>query len=108
MASASVTEAFEELRPLAFSIAYRMLGSATEAEDVVQESFLRLHRAAEREQVHSPKAFLTTVATRLSIDRLRSAQARREQYVGTWLPEPVVLDEELEAVTEADAADSLS
>jgi RNA polymerase sigma-70 factor, ECF subfamily len=101
---------YEELRPLAFSIAYRMLGTAAEAEDVVQESFLRLAGAAEREEVRAAKAYLTTVATRLSIDRLRSARARREQYVGTWLPEPIVVDDPLTAVTEAEAeaADSLS
>jgi RNA polymerase sigma-70 factor, ECF subfamily len=99
---------YAELRPLIFSIAYRMLGSASEAEDVVQESFLRLHRGAGEGEIHAPKAYLATVATRLSIDRLRSAQARRERYVGTWLPEPVVVDEELEAVFEADRADSLS
>jgi len=103
---------YEELRPLAFSIAYRMLGSAAEAEDVVQESFLRLAGAADREEVRAAKAYLTTVATRLSIDRLRSARARREQYVGTWLPEPIVVDDPLAAVTaaeaEAEAADSLS
>lgn len=99
---------YAELRPLAFSIAYRMLGSASEAEDVVQEAFLRLHRAAEEGEVHAPKAYLATVVTRLGIDRLRSARTRREQYVGTWLPEPIVLDEELEAVTESDTADSLS
>ena len=99
---------YTELRPLVFSIAYRMLGSASEAEDVVQESFLRLHRAAAEDEIHAPKAYLATVATRLSIDRLRSAQRRRERYVGTWLPEPVVVDEELEAVFEEDRADSLS
>jgi RNA polymerase sigma-70 factor, ECF subfamily len=99
---------YAELRPLVFSIAYRMLGSASEAEDVVQESFLRLHRAAAEDEIHAPKAYLATVATRLSIDRLRSAQARRERYVGTWLPEPVVVDEDMEAVSEADQADSLS
>jgi RNA polymerase sigma-70 factor, ECF subfamily len=105
----SIDEAFyTELWPLVFSIAYRMLGSASEAEDVVQESFLRLHRAAAESEIHAPKAYLATVATRLSIDRLRSAQARRERYVGTWLPEPVVVDEELEAVFESDQADSLS
>src|SRR3954453_14180431 len=90
MAFSSVTEAFENLRPLAFSIAYRMLGSVTEAEDVVQEAFLRLHRAGE--EVEHPKAFLTTVTTRLAIDQLRSARARRETYPGPWLPEPLVTD----------------
>src|SRR5215210_858492 len=85
----SVTAAFEQLRPLAFSIAYRMLGSVAEAEDVVQEAFLRLHRT---DAVEHPKAFLTTVTTRLAIDQLRSARARRETYPGPWLPEPVVTD----------------
>src|SRR5918995_5034810 len=83
------TETYESLRPLAFSIAYRMLGSVTEAEDVVQESLLRLHRA---DAVEHPKAFLATVVTRLAIDELRSARARRETYVGPWLPEPIITD----------------
>jgi RNA polymerase sigma-70 factor, ECF subfamily len=99
---------YGELRPLIFSIAYRMLGSASEAEDVVQESFLRLHRASAESEIHAPKAYLASVATRLSIDRLRSARARRERYVGTWLPEPVVVDDELDAVFESDQANSLS
>ena len=77
----------EELRPLMLSIAYRMVGSYSEAEDLVQESFLRLHEAGD---VESPKAWLTTVTTRLAIDHLRSARVRREQYPGNWLPEPVV------------------
>ncbi len=90
MAEPSVTpETYASLRPLAFSIAYRMLGSVAEAEDVVQEAFLRLHRT---EHVEHPKAFLTTVTTRLAIDELRSARARRETYPGPWLPEPVVTD----------------
>src|SRR3954454_21525336 len=89
MASSSVTDAFAQLRPLAFSIAYRMLGSVAEAEDVVQEAFLRLHRT---EDVEQPKAFLATVTTRLAIDTLRSARVRRETYPGPWLPEPVVTD----------------
>jgi RNA polymerase sigma-70 factor (ECF subfamily) len=90
MAEPSVTtETYETLRPLAFSIAYRMLGSVTEAEDVVQEGLLRLHRA---DAVEHPKAFVATVVTRLSIDELRSARARRETYVGQWLPEPIVTD----------------
>jgi RNA polymerase sigma-70 factor (ECF subfamily) len=99
---------YAELRPLIFSIAYRMLGSASEAEDVVQESFLRLHRASAESEIHAPKAYLASVATRLSIDRLRSARGRRERYVGTWLPEPVVVEDELDAVFESDQADSLS
>src|ERR671910_1543761 len=82
-------EQLEELRPSAFAIAYRMLGSVAEAEDVVQEGLLRLHRA---DAVEHPKAFLATVVTRLSIDELRSARARRETYVGPWLPEPIVTD----------------
>jgi RNA polymerase sigma-70 factor (ECF subfamily) len=90
MADASVTtETYESLRPFAFSIAYRMLGSVAEAEDVVQEGLLRLHRA---EAVEHPRAFVATVVTRLSIDELRSARARRETYPGTWLPEPIVTD----------------
>ncbi|MDH2413900.1 RNA polymerase sigma-70 factor [Nocardioides sp. CER19] len=85
--------AHDELRPLMFSIAYRMLGSVTEAEDVVQEAFLRLHRAS-REQalVDNLEAYATTVTTRLAIDTLRSARVRREQYVGPWLPEPILTD----------------
>jgi RNA polymerase sigma-70 factor (ECF subfamily) len=90
MADSPVTkDAFEQLRPLAFSIAYRMLGSVAEAEDVVQEAFLRMHRT---DDVEHPKAFLTTVTTRLAIDQLRSARARRETYPGPWLPEPIVTD----------------
>lgn len=76
----------DELRPLLFSLAYRMVGSAAEAEDLVQEAFLRFHGA----EVEAPKAFLTTVVTRLAIDHLRSARVRRESYVGPWLPEPLV------------------
>jgi RNA polymerase sigma-70 factor (ECF subfamily) len=83
------TETYESLRPLAFSIAYRMLGSVSEAEDVVQEGLLRLHRA---DAVEHPKAFVATVVTRLSIDELRSARARRETYVGPWLPEPIITE----------------
>jgi RNA polymerase sigma-70 factor (TIGR02957 family) len=81
----------EELRPQAFAIAYRMLGSVSEAEDVVQEGLLRLHRALEDgEEIESPRAYLATVVTRLGIDELRSARARRETYVGDWLPEPLL------------------
>ncbi len=86
-----MAELFDELRPKAFAIAYRMLGSVTEAEDVVQEALLRLHRVLEAgEHIDVPEAYLATIVTRLGIDRLRSAQVRRETYVGEWLPEPVV------------------
>jgi RNA polymerase sigma-70 factor, ECF subfamily len=88
MAAPDVTA--DELRPLLFSLAYRMVGGVGEAEDLVQEAYLRYHRAPE--QVDSPKAFLTTVVTRLAIDHLRSARVRRESYVGPWLPEPLVRD----------------
>jgi RNA polymerase sigma-70 factor (ECF subfamily) len=85
----------QDLRRLAFSVAYRMLGSVSEAEDVVQEALLRLHDA---EGVENPEAFLTTATTRLAIDVLRSARVRRESYAGEWLPEPVVSDDPLERV----------
>ena len=79
----------DDLRPLAFSIAYRMLGSASEAEDVVQDAWLRYASAAP-EDIRSLRAWLGTVVTRLCLDRLKSAHAQREQYFGPWLPEPVV------------------
>jgi RNA polymerase sigma-70 factor (TIGR02957 family) len=94
----------EEFRPLLLSIAYRMLGSFGDAEDVVQEAYLRLHREA---QVDSPKAFLTTVTTRLAIDQLRSARRQRETYIGPWLPEPAV-DEYVDLAERAALSDSLS
>src|SRR5215211_1453444 len=104
------TEApYEELRPLLFSIAYRMVSSVSEAEDIVQEAFLRIHRAeAEGTNVDSPKAYLSAFVTRLSIDHLKSARARREQYVGQWLPEPLLTDSAPDAAAQAETADSLS
>jgi RNA polymerase sigma-70 factor, ECF subfamily len=96
-------EAHPELRPYLFAIAYRMLGSVAEAEDVVQEAFLRYHEAGV--EAESPKAYLATVTTRLAIDQLRSARARREVYPGQWLPEPLV---EEDAARHAETADSLS
>ena len=100
---------YEDLRPLLFSIAYRMVSSVSEAEDIVQESFLRIHRAeSEGEKIESPKAYLAAVATRLSIDHLRSARVRREQYVGQWLPDPLLTDTAPDAAAQTEAADSLS
>jgi RNA polymerase sigma-70 factor (ECF subfamily) len=100
-------EVYRELRPYAFAIAYRMLGSVSEAEDVVQDAFLRLHRAAP-DEVAAPKAYLATVTTRLSIDALRSARARRESYVGPWLPEPLLTDPGAGPADVTETADSLS
>ncbi len=99
----------DELRPVAFAIAYRMLGSVSEAEDVVQEALLRLHQTLENGgQIASPRAFVATVTTRLAIDELRSARARRERYVGEWLPEPILTDERDDPARQAEMADSLS
>ena len=93
---------FTEYRPLMFSIAYRMTGSVSDAEDIVQEAFLRLARAS---QASSPKAYLATITTRLAIDHLRSARVRRESYVGTWLPEPLVAGAMSGAGAEPDPAE---
>src|ERR687895_751988 len=102
-------ELLDELRPGAFAIAYRMLGSVSEAEDVVQEALLRLHRAeADGERIESPRAYVSTVVTRLGIDQLRSARRKRETYVGEWLPEPLLTSEEEDPARQAEMADSLS
>jgi RNA polymerase sigma-70 factor (TIGR02957 family) len=102
-------ELLAELRPGAFAIAYRMLGSVGEAEEVVQEALLRLHRALEDGQrIDSPPAYLATVTTRLAINELRSARARRESYVGEWLPEPIITDGREDPALHAELADSLS
>ncbi|HEX6178881.1 MAG TPA: RNA polymerase sigma-70 factor [Thermoanaerobaculia bacterium] len=84
-------EEFETYRALLFSVAYRMLGSAAEAEDLVQDAYVRF-ASADRDVVRDVKAFLVTILTRLALDRLKSAQARREEYVGQWLPEPVLTE----------------
>jgi RNA polymerase sigma-70 factor (ECF subfamily) len=96
-------ETQEELRPYLFTIAYRMLGSVADAEDVVQETFLRYHAADVEPE--SPKAYLATITTRLAIDQLRSARTQREVYPGQWLPEPLA---EEDAAQHAEMADSLS
>ncbi|MGH3347945.1 MAG: RNA polymerase sigma-70 factor [Nocardioides sp.] len=100
------TEQFEQLRPLLFSIAYRILGSVTEAEDAVQEAWLRYEGVSA--DPDSPKAFLSTVVTRISIDVLRSARVRREEYVGEWFPEPLLSDPYEDPERSAELADSVS
>jgi RNA polymerase sigma-70 factor, ECF subfamily len=102
-------DAYQQLRPLLFSIAYRMVGSVSEAEDIVQEAFLRFHGAVRKGvEVESPKAYLSTVTTRLAVNHLRSARVRRERYVGTWLPEPLLTDSTDDAAQHAETADSVS
>nr|WSX74735.1 RNA polymerase sigma-70 factor [Streptomyces sp. NBC_00899] len=103
---ASRTAEFEELRPLLFSIAYRVLGSVTEAEDAVQETWLRYRTSATSPT--SPKAFLSAVVTRIAIDVLRSARVRREEYVGPWVPEPLLTDPYQDPERSAELADSVS
>jgi RNA polymerase sigma-70 factor (ECF subfamily) len=102
-------EVFHAYRPLLFSIAYRMLGSVMDAEDCVQEAYVRWHQAvASGESVQSPKAYLCTIVTRLCIDQLRSARAQREAYVGVWLPEPLVEPNAPDLAEMAACSESLS
>ncbi|MFW6091590.1 MAG: RNA polymerase sigma-70 factor [Actinomycetota bacterium] len=100
------TEEFEQLRPLLFSISYRILGSVSEAEDAVQEAWLRYEAAPAPHT--STKAFLSATVTRISIDVLRSARARREQYVGQWFPEPLLTDPYEDPQRSAELADTVS
>jgi RNA polymerase sigma-70 factor, ECF subfamily len=102
-------EKFESYRPLMFSIAYRMLGSIAEAEDIVQEAYLR-YQATPTEQIISPKAFLSTVVTRLCLNHLELAQVQRESYIGPWLPEPALteMDERFMPAQQAELHESLS
>jgi RNA polymerase sigma-70 factor (ECF subfamily) len=105
----TATTTTDDLRGLLFSLAYRMVGSAGDAEDLVQEAFLRLRREQrEGTEIKSQKAFLTTVVTRLAIDHLRSARVRREEYVGEWLPEPLLVDPGPTPADEAEMSDTLS
>jgi RNA polymerase sigma-70 factor, ECF subfamily len=100
---------YTALRPLLLSIAYDMLGAVGEAEDIVQEAFLRFHRErAEGTQIDSPKAWLSTVTTRLAINHLRSARVRRETYVGTWLPEPLLTDPVPDVARHVETMETLS
>ena len=85
------TTTFNRLRPRLQGIAYRMLGSVAEAEDVVQDAWLRWHESAQ-DSIDNAEAWLVTITTRISIDRLRTAKVQREHYVGYWLPEPVLTD----------------
>ena len=105
-AMAADLQTFEELRPRMFGVAYRMLGSVADAEDIVQDAFLRWRDAPA--DVREPAAWLTTVVTRLCIDQLKSARARRERYVGPWLPEPLVRETVPDASETAELSDSLS
>ncbi len=100
------TEEFETIRPLLFSVAYRILGSVAEAEDAVQETWLRYEAVAT--QPTSTKAYLSATVTRISIDVLRSARVRREAYVGPWLPEPLLTDPYQDPERAAELADSVS
>lgn len=104
-----MTENDTDLRGLLFSIAYRMTGSVSESEDLVQETFLRVHEAVERgTEIESPRAYACAVVTRLSIDHLRLARVQREEYVGDWLPEPIVTDRSADPAEQAELSDSLS
>ncbi|MEP6985092.1 MAG: RNA polymerase sigma-70 factor [Chloroflexota bacterium] len=99
------SELYEQYRHLLFSIAYRMLGSAMEAEDMVQEAFIRYENSHDKD-IQSPKAYLTTIVTRLCLDQLKSAKTQREQYIGTWLPEPIFTEQA--ASPEPDETETLS
>jgi RNA polymerase sigma-70 factor (ECF subfamily) len=102
-------DVYATLRPWLISIAYEMVGAVGEAEDIVQEAFLRFHRAGvEGADIQSPKAWLSTVVTRLAIDHLRSARVRRETYVGTWLPEPLLTEPMPDAARHVETAEALS
>src|SRR2546426_710935 len=101
------SEAFTELRPLLFSIAYRMVGSAMDAEDLVQEAYLPWQEASDAD-VRSPRAYLATIVTRLAINHLRSARVQRESYVGPWLPEPLMTEHVPDASGHVELSESLS
>ncbi len=102
-----MSELLERLRPKAFAIAYRMLGSVSDAEDVVQQALLKLYQALEHDDIRSPEAFLATVVTRLCIDELRSARAQRETYIGEWLPEPLLHADAGDGATRVELAESV-
>jgi RNA polymerase sigma-70 factor (ECF subfamily) len=104
-------DVFHAYKPLLFSIAYHMLGSVMEAEDCVQEAFVHWCQACdlgETEAMHAPKSYLSTLVTHLSIDHLRSARVRREEYVGVWLPEPLISTDESSVTGMAELSEALS
>ena len=102
-------ETFESLRPLLFAIAYRMLASVSDAEDVLQEAYLRYRRAVDDGvAIVSLKAYLSTIVTRLALDHAKSAQQRREEYVGVWLPTPLIDEATYDPAERAELADSVS
>lgn len=103
----SRSEVFSENRPLLMSIAYRMLGSRSDAEDAVQETFLRWQNAAD-EDIQTPRAYLSTIITRLCIDQLRSARVQREVYVGNWLPEPIPTSVQKHPASNVELAESVT
>jgi len=104
-----MAESDNELRRLLFSIAYRMTGSVSESEDLVQETLLRLHEAERRgTEIESRRAYACAVVTRLAIDHLRLARVQREEYVGEWLPEPIITDRSVDPEEQAELSDSLS
>ena len=105
--NSTAVDVFNSHRPLLFSIAYRMLGSVTDAEDILQEAYLRWERASD-EDVRSPQSYLTTIVTRLSIDQLRKEKSRRETYVGAWLPEPLMTSYTPNLTGNIELAESLS
>ena len=100
-------DVFNTDRPLLFSIAYRMLGSASDAEDVLQDAWLR-YRRADHVTIRSPKAFATTIVTRLCLDRLKSSRTKREEYLGPWLPEPILTSEAESPVDNLQRTESLT
>jgi RNA polymerase sigma-70 factor (ECF subfamily) len=104
-----IDRVYASVRPLLLTIAYEMVGAIGEAEDIVQEAFLRFHgELAGGAQIESPKAWLSTVTTRLAINHVKSARVRRESYVGTWLPEPLLTDAAPDVVRHVETADALS
>jgi RNA polymerase sigma-70 factor, ECF subfamily len=90
----NVDHAFAELRPAMFALAYRITGNRADAEEIVQDAFVRLHDSSPKEAMRSLKAYLATITARLSLNRLRDRRARRESYVGEWLPEPLLTEGE--------------